>query len=322
MLYGGLGCARVPQSASCPPWTGERQRRPAKAVATNAKPPHPTPPPACRSAYDDGGSDCEGDEGEGGEPAGPVGSNSSERTAQIDSAGGGSGAAGAAPRDGEEEGDDEALARRLHEEERRDLFSRMLAMSGYHQVAGAGEGEPEAVDAMSYEVGAGGVGWGGGGEGVAGGALCCLGGSDRACVGVRGWRDKQGVGDVVGEPSPPRSQDLQVLGDVVGVVSRGLSADAIAALPSVTVAQLQHAASGGGGGPLSDAARGGPGSSSNGSEGCPPVVEVPHRCSICLVDLDAEGARRFGAGAWDFWAWDGRADAGVEAPWSEWDRSK
>ncbi|GBF98750.1 hypothetical protein Rsub_11156 [Raphidocelis subcapitata] len=201
-------------------------------------------------AYDNGASsDYEGEEGEGDAAADPTAganaggapvSDGSERTAQTAGAGSASASASASGADeaapSGEEGDDEALARRLHAEEQRDLYRRMLEMSGYHQMAEAeedGHQMAEAVDEMSYE-------------------------------------------------------DLQVLGEVVGVVSRGLSADAIAALPSVTLAQLHQAASSSGGGAAAGAAEGLCGSSSGGSGAGAPAVEAPHRCTICLVDLEAD----------------------------------
>lgn len=49
-------------------------------------------------------------------------------------AGGGGSGAGS----GEEPEDDAALARRLHEAEQRELYRRMLEMSGYHQAAQQG----------------------------------------------------------------------------------------------------------------------------------------------------------------------------------------
>jgi len=79
--------------------------------------------------------------------------------------------------------------------------------------------------------------------------------------------------------TPPRvlqnPQDLQALGDVAGVVSRGLSADRISRLPQMTFKQLQQQRSGSG---------------AVGGGGCGADADAePHRCTICLVDLEDEG---------------------------------
>lgn len=82
--------------------------------------------------------------GEGGEPAAPAAGEGS-----ACAAGAQEGAEGMEAEAGEEEElDDEALARRLHQEEQRALYQRMLEMSGYtaHQGEACGDrkGGPDA----------------------------------------------------------------------------------------------------------------------------------------------------------------------------------
>lgn len=59
-------------------------------------------------------------------------------------------------------------------------------------------------------------------------------------------------------------ESLQAIGDVAGVVSRGLAPAAIAALPLATLAQLRAHAGG----------------------------DAPHACTICMGDFEEQGARR------------------------------
>jgi hypothetical protein len=95
-------------------------------------------------------------------------------------------------------------------------------------------------------------------------------------------------------------ENLQALGDVAGVVSRGLSADSIGSIPSLTLRQLSKQRSRSAG-PLEGA--GSSGSSADacggGDGGGTKCLDVPHRCTICLVDLEDDGGRRpAGAGPW------------------------
>ncbi|KAI8464698.1 MAG: hypothetical protein J3K34DRAFT_490183 [Monoraphidium minutum] len=149
--------------------------------------------------------------------------------------GGGGGAAGVAEGGAAEEEeplDDEALARRLHGEEQRALYERMLEYSGFrgHQ---EGVAEELDVDAMSYE-------------------------------------------------------DLSALGDVAGVVSRGLAPAAVAALPTASFKRLAAGAGGGGGGGA-EAGRGGAGAAAGAAgQDAPAVAAAVSRCTICLVDFEEE----------------------------------
>ena len=164
--------------------------------------------------FDEWDDDGDADAG-GGAPASADGADGDGSDAMdLTGSGGGSGA------DGEDEEDpDAALARRLHEEEQREIRRRMLEYSGFARLVRGG----------------GGSGGGGGGSGDGSG-----GDGD----------DDDGDGDAIDELDVDALsyEALQALGDVAGTVSRGLAPEAIAALPAATLATLRAAGRCGGSG--------------------------------------------------------------------------
>jgi hypothetical protein len=232
----------------------------------------------------------------------------------------------------EEELDDEALARRLHEQDQRELYQRMLEMSGYHTMT-QGEGgwvgwlgfklvvvrennlgcllldwcawpvgsrhvAPEAdgtlsslnpaaadaeeedhMDGMTYEVRRRGTA--GGGWFVTRALEPQQQAPKSTCPATH--PTNRPTNPPTNRPTDqltnrPTDQNLQALGDMAGVVSRGLSEAAIQKLPQMTLSQLQQQ----------------PGKqqrASDEAEACGGGASAaePHRCTICLVDLEEDG---------------------------------
>lgn len=211
--------------------------------------------------YEDGsdyGSPAPGSGSSGSGDAPEAAAAAPPRGADSVPSGAGEGAPGGAGAESQEDEDeDAALARRLQEEEQREVYRRMLEYSGYTQFSqGARRGGPRGpAHAQHFER-----------------RMPRAARPPRSSISSCALTHpsvKPPNSDTAGEEEEldigaMSYENLQALGDVAGTVSKGLAPAAVAGLPLTALAALRAAAAAGGG-------------------------EVPHMCTICMVDFEEEG---------------------------------